>query len=462
MFIEQFVGSNQIPVEGRDRSIRGMGKVLAATFALAISVCFPQTALAVASPTFSPTSGLFFPGPSVTLSAVSGSTVYYTLDGTQPTINSHVYSSAIPISNSTTINAIAVLSGVSSSIASADYKVDPTIQSVIAANSNYPIALWLRSDTGVTLDGSGNISTWSDVSGNSSDATQSSSSHRPLFVPDDWNGLPSASFDSSNGKFLNLPSGFANLDNPILYVVLKPTGSSNGFLLDLGNGAASDNFTASNNGTGVEFTITQGSTPASISSSTALTLDRYQLLEIQKEFYSQILTNGIQQVSGLIASSNNISRTNNHLGTDYSSTGNFFDGGIQEVLLYAGGSGANSNRVNPYMMSRYQLISDDPLAPQISTAGGSLDGPTQVAIAVPANCICRYTTDGTTPSNGSPIYSGPIDILFTQTLKAISIRDGLASAVSTASYTLDSIKWPAPDPLDTTPLIIDVESPSNN
>lgn len=54
----------------------------------------------------------------VTISAESGATIYYTNDGTNPTTASNVYSSALTLSATTTIKAIAVKDNVTSSVAS--------------------------------------------------------------------------------------------------------------------------------------------------------------------------------------------------------------------------------------------------------------------------------------------------------------------------------------------------------
>lgn len=66
-----------------------------------------------AAPTFSPGSGTYSSPQSVTLSDVTpGATIYYTTDGSTPTISSTVYSSPILVSSTTTtIQAMAVASG---------------------------------------------------------------------------------------------------------------------------------------------------------------------------------------------------------------------------------------------------------------------------------------------------------------------------------------------------------------
>ena len=58
---------------------------------------------------------------SVTISGPSGAEIHYTLDGSTPTSSSPVYSSAIELSATTTVKAIAIKNGVSSSVASATF-----------------------------------------------------------------------------------------------------------------------------------------------------------------------------------------------------------------------------------------------------------------------------------------------------------------------------------------------------
>ena len=50
----------------------------------------------------------------------------------------------------------------------------------------------------------------------------------------------------------------------------------------------------------------------------------------------------------------------------------------------------------------------------------------------------RYTTDGSTPNPGSPVYSGPVSLSATTTLKAKGFKTGMAdSDVATGTYTLN-------------------------
>ena len=76
-----------------------------------------------ATPTFSPEGGVYTTDQSVKLnSATEGTTIYYTIDGTTPTLNSLKYEGSIPVSETTTIKAIAVKEGMDvSKVASATF-----------------------------------------------------------------------------------------------------------------------------------------------------------------------------------------------------------------------------------------------------------------------------------------------------------------------------------------------------
>ena len=85
-----------------------------------------STTETVETPTFSPAGGEYTSAQNVTINcATSGATIHYTTDGTTPTASSATYSSAIPVSSTTTIKAFAVKSGMNNSaVAEATYTIN--------------------------------------------------------------------------------------------------------------------------------------------------------------------------------------------------------------------------------------------------------------------------------------------------------------------------------------------------
>lgn len=63
---------------------------------------------------------------------------------------------------------------------------------------------------------------------------------------------------------------------------------------------------------------------------------------------------------------------------------------------------------------------------------------TQVTMSAESGAEIRYTTNGSNPSSGSTLYSGPITLSATTTVKAIAIKDGVSSSVASQTFTKQS------------------------
>lgn len=87
------------------------------------------------APSITPSSGTFFETQTVTISAEDGATIYYTLDGTDPTTESTEYSEALSISETTTVKAIAEKDSKTSSVATVTITFGPVYDNFAAANT---------------------------------------------------------------------------------------------------------------------------------------------------------------------------------------------------------------------------------------------------------------------------------------------------------------------------------------
>lgn len=107
------------------------------------------TTQTVATPVLSPGGGTYTSNQSVTITcSTSGSTIRYTLDGSEPTSSSTVYGGAITIASTTTVKAKAFLSGMNDSqTASATYTI----------NKNDTVATPVFSPAAGTYSGSVNV-----------------------------------------------------------------------------------------------------------------------------------------------------------------------------------------------------------------------------------------------------------------------------------------------------------------
>src|SRR6266852_2356724 len=77
--------------------------------------------------------------------------------------------------------------------------------------------------------------------------------------------------------------------------------------------------------------------------------------------------------------------------------------------------------------------------PSFSPPAGTYSSPQMVTISdATAGATIYYTTDGTTPTTASTVFTGPIAVSSTETIKAIAAASGFSnSAVATATYTIN-------------------------
>lgn len=63
---------------------------------------------------------------------------------------------------------------------------------------------------------------------------------------------------------------------------------------------------------------------------------------------------------------------------------------------------------------------------------------TQVSMSAESGAEIRYTLDGSTPTSSSTLYSAPVTLSDTTTVKAIAIKGGVSSSVTSRTYTKTS------------------------
>src|SRR5881396_3418745 len=86
----------------------------------------------------------------------------------------------------------------------------------------------------------------------------------------------------------------------------------------------------------------------------------------------------------------------------------------------------------------YTIQQQQVATPTFSPAPGTYTGSVSVAISdSTAGATIYYTTDGSTPTTGSTVYTGAIPFTQTTTLRAMAAASGMAnSAVATGTYTV--------------------------
>lgn len=75
-------------------------------------------------------------------------------------------------------------------------------------------------------------------------------------------------------------------------------------------------------------------------------------------------------------------------------------------------------------------------APTFSPAAGTYYEAQSVTLSAEDDASIYYTTNGDDPTTSSTEYSDPIEVAQTTTIKAIAVKDGVSSAVASATYTI--------------------------
>ena len=229
-----------------------------------------------------------------------------------------------------------------------------SLQSVAIADS---LRLWLRSDRGVTLNGS-TVSSWADQSSNNLNATQSTAANQPTFVSSNptLNGLSSLRFDGTN-DLLNggLIPRFGN--NSLSVFMITSGGNqntTNAVMLSSGTGTTGWWFTrrASAGRIGV---INNNNTLQGAITSLPTAGYNFRLFGYNKNFGTSALlkVNGNSEISSTTAAAiNGFTNANYQIGAG--SGANFLNGDIAEMMVFTKTLSTDEQAgIEKYLMDKY-------------------------------------------------------------------------------------------------------------
>ncbi len=444
------------------KGVAGSSKWLLLLCVLALCLGNALPSFATNPPVISPSTGVYSTVQStVTITGDSGATFFYTTNGTPATTSSTVYSAPFSIGDSATIRSVAQLSGVTSSETISNIQSDKNTLGVPRTN----LKLWVRSDFSPILSGS-NITQLNDLSGSvpANNGTQATGANQATLVSAAINSYPSASFNGTSRNYslanqlTDLTSGFS------IFAVIKPVGTATKTLFATSNAGPSNLVSLETVNTQVRLNAYNATTASNVITPTSsITVGKFQLVDAVHNgaASASISVNGESKISGTVQNLVNTARTQNILGANNTVT-TFWNGELAELLVYSRAvTETERKNIQAYLFNRYQLTTATATAaPLFSVGTSTLTEPTEVAIAVPYNGTAYLTTDGSTPTTSSQSYNKPVRISFSQTLKCLIVANGVSSAVTTAVYTLDSTKWPAPSASDLRPLQINLQLPT--
>jgi Malectin domain/Chitobiase/beta-hexosaminidase C-terminal domain/Fn3 associated/DUF5010 C-terminal domain/PQQ enzyme repeat len=396
----------------------------------------------VAAPVFSPGGSTYFSTQNVTISdSTSGASIRYTLDGSTPSETAGtLYTGPVNISSTATLKAIAYLTGdTDSPITSATY----AIATSIAINAGGPAVSPFVADEdftgGATINHANTI--------NTSKVT---------------NPAPAAVYQTAH------VAATAGGGSTFSYTIPGFTaGSTNTvrlhFCETFWTAAGSRVFNVSINGTQVLtnfdiFATAGGQNIANIQQFTPAANSSGQYVIVFTSVTDKALISGIEIIatttpaapsfspapgSYTSAQSVTISDTTTGASIYYTTDGST---PTTSSTLYSGpvaiaatttlqAIANNSNGSSTVTGGTYTLT--PPAAPSFSPAPGSYSSAQSVTISdTTAGASIFYTTDGSTPTTSSTLYSGPVAIAATTTLQAIASDNFGSSSVTGGTYTL--------------------------
>jgi hypothetical protein len=101
---------------------------------------------------------------------------------------------------------------------------------------------------------------------------------------------------------------------------------------------------------------------------------------------------------------------------------------------------AYGGRTSPNFVITLQAGTPIPIA---TPAAGSFGGAQTITLSsTDGAAVIHYTTNGTTPTSASPVYTAPFVVASTQTVKAIGINGSYTSAPGSFLYTIGSACTP--------------------
>jgi Legume lectin domain/Chitobiase/beta-hexosaminidase C-terminal domain len=393
------------------------------------------------APIFSPGPGTFAAAQSVTMSSPTpGAAIYYTTDGSAPTASSTLYTGAISVTSSKTINAIAIVSGYfDSTVSSALYTINSSGATAVNLGSGFTAGA-------MVLNGSAALSgTKLRLTAGTTGAAGSAWFSSPLNIQK----------FSTNFTFQITPGS-----NPV----------ADGFTFAIqGNSTTAIGPTGGGLGYGPDNPSTAVSSSGPLRNSVAIKFDLYDNAG-EGVNSTGLYTNGASPTSPFVdltgsgvdlhsgdACNVQISYDGTNLTmtiTDPTVNAAFTQtwpvnipsviGGNTAYVGFTGGTGGSTAIQDITSWTLSPTSTSAAAAPVFSPGAGTYTGTTSVTISdATAGAAIYYTLDGTSPATSATgstqQYSGALTVSATQTINAIASAAGFSpSAVASSKYTIQA------------------------
>jgi RHS repeat-associated protein len=397
----------------------------------------------VATPTFSPAVGTYASAQTVTISdATAGATIYYTTDGTTPTTSSTPYTSAITVSSTETVKAIATETGdTTSAVGTANYTIKVVTPTISPAAGTYTSAQL------VTISDTNPAATIYYTTNGTTPTTSSSVYTGPITVSSTETIEAIAAVAGDTSSATAKAAYTIKVTTPTISPATGTYTSAQTVTISDANPAAAIYYT------------TDGTTPTTSSSAYTgpITVSSTETIEAiaavagdtnsaaAKATYTiKVTTPTISPAAGTYTSAQTVTISDTSPaatiyyttdGTTPTTSSSVYTGPItvastETIEAIAAVAGDSNSAVTK---AAYTI---KVATPTFSPAAGSYTSAQSVAISEATTAASiYYTIDGTTPTTSSTPYTAPITVSSNETIKAIAVETGdTTSAVGTAAY----------------------------
>jgi hypothetical protein len=385
--------------------------------------------LQVSAPTFSQAGGTYSTPQSVAISdTTAGAAIYYTTNGTTPTTSSTKYTTALAVSATETLEAIAVAAGYANSpVTTATY----TISTGSTGYIDYPLTGFTASSLSLNYGATVTSGLLQLTDGGAAEERSAWFTTRvPVqsFITDFTFQQLNASADGltfaiqgNNIWSLGDPGGGLGYEGIPASVAIK---------FDLYNNAGEGI-----NSTGIYTNGAAPTVPAVNLSTTAINLHSEDIMHAH-----------------MVYDGTNLTMTLTDTVTNATVTDVFpvnipgIVGGNTAFVGFTASTGSTTATQNVLSWTYVSPAGNLVAVPAFIPTGGSYATSQTVSISdATSGATIYYTTNGTTPTTSSSVYSSAIAVSATETVQAFAAVAGdTSSSLATAAYTIASTALPAP------------------
>ena len=404
------------------------------------------------APQFSVVAGNYSDTQTVSMSdTTAGAAIHYTTDGSTPTSTSNLYTSAVTVSSTTTLNAIAIAAAFTNSpVTTALYTIQPIVATptISVPTGSYSSAQTVTITTAtagasIYYTTNGTVPTTSSsayagpITVSSTEtleaiAAKASFSNSPVATAVYTFGAatPVPTFSIASGSFTSTQtvSIVDSITSSIYYTTDGTTPTSSSSLY-------SSAITVSSTETLKAIAIAKGDLPSAVAMATYTisTQTAQPAFNVQQGTFNGPQTVALTDATyGAVIYYTTNGTTPTTASTVYSTPINVNQSEYLEAAAIAPGF-----KLSTIAAGMYNLVAATPV---ISVPAGTYSGTQTVSISdTTPKAVLFYTTNGTAPTTTSTVYSGPIKVGASETLQVIAGEIGYAnSAVVSSSYIIQS------------------------